>query len=103
MHEASPGYETTSWIDGREQAAQKGFNCCERAAAIAASLSLALLRIVPRPRVAPCDQSWDCVLRSAETVVPGVAKDSQHAENMKRFLFTSRAETWKLLPPATLS
>ena len=76
VHEASPGYETTSWIDGREQAAPKGFNCCERVAAIAASLSLALLRIVPRPRVAPCDQSWYCVLRSAEMVVPGVAKDS---------------------------
>ena len=35
-------------------------------AAVAASLSLALLRTVPRPRVAPCDQSWDCALRSAE-------------------------------------
>ena len=69
------GYERTSRIEGDASQQQRRVNCRVGVAAVAASLSLAMLRIVSRPLVAPCDQGWDCMLRSAEMGVPGVAKE----------------------------
>ena len=76
MLEASRWYASLMSSDKAPSGYEKSTNCTAFSAAVAATSMLAMLRIVPRPLVAPCDESWDCVLRSAEMVVPGVAKDS---------------------------
>ena len=66
------GYERTSRIEGDASQQQRRVNCRVGVAAVAASLSLAMLRIESRPRIAPCGQSWDFALQSAAMVVFGV-------------------------------
>ena len=62
--------EVLSRCDGRTRRhrtpsePQKGVNCTSVVAAVAAASLLAMLRSVPRPRIAPCDQSWDFALQS---------------------------------------
>ena len=43
---------------------------------VAASTSLAMLRIVPSPRIAPCDENWNRMHRPMETSVLGVCERS---------------------------
>ena len=43
---------------------------------VAASTSLAMLRIVPPPRIAPCDENWDRMRRQMEMSVLGVCERS---------------------------
>ena len=43
---------------------------------VAASTSLAMLRIVPPPRIAPCDENWDRMRRPMEMSVLGVCERS---------------------------
>ena len=55
---------------------------------VAASTSLAMLRIVPSPRIAPCDENWNRMHRPMETSVLGVCERS---DIVAVTLFTDRS------------
>ena len=72
MLEASHGYASLMSSDKAPAGCEKWINCTAGVAAVAATSMLAMLQVVSRPRIATCDQSQDCTLRSARVVRVGL-------------------------------